>query len=72
MNATDRRGHRRVVKITRSPSNGSRWCITLDCGHEHWITRLTRPRPKLAWCTTCQPKLEVSTSLESPWDGGGE
>jgi hypothetical protein len=35
--------YRRVVHVDRSPLNSSRWCLTLDCGHEHWVTSTRRP-----------------------------
>ena len=35
--------YRRVVRVDRSPMNSGRWCLTLECGHEHWVTATRRP-----------------------------
>lgn len=33
-----------VVRVDRSPMNAKRWCLTLVCAHEVWITKARRPK----------------------------
>ena len=49
---------RKVLRITQSPMNRLRWLITLECGHEKWITRRKRPTITRVtcfaqWCEWC-------------------
>jgi hypothetical protein len=41
---------RRVTSVDRSPMNSSRWLLTLECGHEHWVTSHRRPSAKMFPC----------------------
>lgn len=43
-----------VTKATQSPMNALRWMVTLDCGHEQWVTQRTRPKAgKKLPCSAC-------------------
>lgn len=33
-----------VRRVDQSPLNKQRWCLTLSCGHEVWITSKSRPK----------------------------
>lgn len=44
---------RAVVEVDRSPVNAARWCLTLECGHEIWVTSQRRPRRKEDFCSKC-------------------
>lgn len=43
----------RVVRTDQSPLNPKRWCLTLVCGHEVWVTRTRRPSPQFFMCHDC-------------------
>ena len=45
---------RLVVRIDQSPMNPHRWCITLECGHEEWITSKKKPTTKTRRCLLCE------------------
>lgn len=45
---------REVLRVTQSPMNKLQWCLTLDCGHDVWITRRSRPSLKTAACDRCK------------------
>jgi hypothetical protein len=45
---------KRVVRIDPSPMNLTRWCLTLECGHEVWITCKGRPKNKKTSCEKCR------------------
>jgi hypothetical protein len=44
-----------VASVSQSPMNALRWLITLECGHELWVTRKRRPSssPRLMVCAVC-------------------
>ena len=42
-----------VFRVTQSPLNARRWCLSLYCGHEVWVTRHGRPKIKAHFCETC-------------------
>lgn len=35
---------RAVAQVTQSPTSARRWLLTLDCGHEKWVTASRRPK----------------------------
>lgn len=49
---------KRVVRADKSPMNAKRWCCELECGHETWVTRSSKP--KRAACDKCKPVATVS------------
>ena len=42
-----------VQRVDQSPMNPKRWCLTLGCGHEIWVTSKSRPQRMKAMCDTC-------------------
>ena len=42
-----------VTRVDQSPMNPQRWCLTLTCGHEVWITSRRRPKGMKAECQCC-------------------
>lgn len=42
-----------VRRVDQSPMNAQRWCLTLSCGHEIWVTSKTRPQRMKAPCPEC-------------------
>ena len=42
-----------VRRVDRSPINPKRWCLTLSCGHEAWITAIRRPQRMKMECARC-------------------
>jgi len=44
-----------VMRADQSPMNFRRWNLLLDCGHDIWITRVTRPQAHVskAPCAEC-------------------
>lgn len=44
-----------VVRVNQSPMNPKRWCLTLSCKHEMWVTATKRPARKTAYCHKCAP-----------------
>lgn len=43
-------------RIDQSPMNPQRWCITLSCGHEIWVTCAREPKRKKYPCPACKDK----------------
>jgi hypothetical protein len=43
--------NQRVTSVKQSPLNSRRWCLSLECGHEVWITAENKPRRKFAPCS---------------------
>lgn len=43
-----------VQRVDRSPMNPKRWCLTLSCGHEVWVTSKSKPTRMKAMCDTCK------------------
>lgn len=42
-----------VVRVDRSPMNPARWCLTLACGHEVWVTSAQKPKRATSPCAKC-------------------
>jgi hypothetical protein len=42
-----------VSRVDQSPMNPKRWCLTLTCGHEVWVTRSARPKIQAHFCEKC-------------------
>lgn len=43
-----------VTRADRSPMNLRRWCLTLSCGHEVWVTQTSWPKTrKRVTCKRC-------------------
>jgi hypothetical protein len=49
-----------VRRVDQSPMNAQRWCLTLNCGHEVWVTSKSRPKRVKAPCDRC-PKVLVES-----------
>jgi len=47
-----------VQRVDQSPMNARRWCLTLSCGHEVWVTAVRKPQRMKAECERC-PKVLV-------------
>lgn len=43
-----------VVHVAQSPMNPKRWCATLACNHEVWMTAAKRPMRKALPCSVCK------------------
>lgn len=43
-----------VQRVDRSPMNPRRWCLTLSCGHEVWVTAASKPKRMKAICPECK------------------
>ena len=54
----------KVLRSTKSPMNGTRWCLDLDCGHEQWITSRRRPKMKTAICQEEHGETQERDSLK--------
>jgi hypothetical protein len=48
-----------VIRADRSPLNPKRWCLTLQCGHETWVTSNARPSRAHANCETCADRARA-------------
>lgn len=46
---------RKVLSMKQSPLNGLQWNISLDCGHDVWITAKAKPQRKTLRCEKCAP-----------------
>ena len=44
---------RKVARIDQSPMNETRWCLTLECKHEVWMTAKNRPARENMRCEQC-------------------
>lgn len=55
-----------VVRAHQSPLNEKQWLVTLECGHERWIT--SDGQPKMVHCHACEPGARKSDSWG--WAGG--
>jgi hypothetical protein len=42
-----------VQRVDQSPMNAKRWCLTLSCGHEVWVTANRKPARMKAECERC-------------------
>lgn len=54
---------RDVIRATRSPMNAKRWCLSLTCGHETWVTATRQPKIKRVDCTGCARGIETGTLI---------
>lgn len=45
-----------VQRVDQSPMNPKRWCLTLSCRHEVWVTANSKPKRMKAKCDVC-PKV---------------
>ncbi len=50
---SERELDRAVLRVTQSPLNPLRWCLSLNCGHERWVTSKARPARRAARCNRC-------------------
>lgn len=46
---------RTIIRIDRSPMNAKRWCLTLSCEHEWWVTSVRAPKARVFGCAKCAP-----------------
>jgi len=44
---------KKINSIKQSPVNYLRWCCSLECGHDQWITAKQKPTRKLMRCQCC-------------------
>jgi hypothetical protein len=44
----------KVKSADQSPMNAKRWCLELECGHDHWVTSARRPTTKVVDCGLCE------------------
>ena len=51
--AEKKRHTKTVERADQSPMNPKRWCLTLVCGHEVWVTRSVRPKLQQHFCERC-------------------
>jgi len=58
--------NKQVMRVDCSPLNPKQWCLTLECGHEMWVTSKRRPTRRKVVCVECKmqygniaPKEEV-------------
>lgn len=42
-----------VQRVDQSPMNPQRWCLTLSCGHEEWVTSKSKPKRMKMKCSQC-------------------
>jgi hypothetical protein len=42
-----------VRRVDQSPMNGQRWCLTLTCNHEVWVTSSSCPKRSKMACPKC-------------------
>lgn len=42
-----------VRHVTPSPVNAFRWLLTLECGHDVWVTQRSKPTKASHFCTAC-------------------
>lgn len=43
----------KVMRVAQSPMNAQRWCCTLECGYEMWVTAKKGPRKPKMNCDRC-------------------
>ncbi len=56
---------RKVLGVTRSPMNSKRWMLTLECGHEVWVTSSRQPIREFSKCHACHT-LSIAARDEKP------
>jgi hypothetical protein len=49
---------RTVQRVDQSPMNPKRWCLTLSCRHEVWVTASRKPQRMKMPCDRCS-KVEL-------------
>jgi hypothetical protein len=50
----------RVLYTDQSPMNPVRWCLTLECKHEIWVTSKSKPMRLFANCPLCADKVRAA------------
>ena len=58
-----------VVRAHQSPLNEKQWLLTLECGHERWIT--SDGQPKAARCHVCEAEEKNRARVRVPEVKGG-
>lgn len=58
-----------VVRAHQSPLNDKQWLVTLECGHERWIT--SDGQPKAARCHVCEAEEKNRARTRLPGTEGG-
>lgn len=43
-----------VQRVTQSPMNPLRWCLTLSCRHDVWVTSKRKPTRMKEFCDRCE------------------
>jgi hypothetical protein len=56
----------RVLYVDPSPMNPVRWCLTLECKHEIWLTSKSRPTRAFANCSLCANKVREMLKEATP------
>ena len=46
---------RKILGVKQSPLNPLQWNVSLDCGHDVWMTRRSKPSRKTLRCEKCKP-----------------
>ena len=50
--------YRIVFSVKQSPLNPLRWCLSLECGHDVWVTSKRKPARKTSACEPCLNELK--------------
>lgn len=58
-----------VVRAYQSPLGAAQWLVTLECGHERWVTSAKKPRE--AHCHACEAKAGGNRRSPKGSDDGG-
>lgn len=59
----------KVIKVTQSPMNPTRWYLDLECGHSIWVTKHNRPRIRglgtyRGRCPRCEDEAELKRKVK--------
>lgn len=49
-----------------SPLNPKQWNVSLECGHDIWVTTKRKPRMKSAYCIKCSEALDKASVTKEP------
>jgi hypothetical protein len=60
-----------VLSVKPSPLNHLQWNVSLDCGHDVWITRRSRPSLKKLRCEKCEARPPAKEPLGKQSEGQG-
>lgn len=52
-------GKQRVLRVKVSPLNPLQWNLSLNCGHDVWVTRKGRPSMKEIACERCKKPAQL-------------